>query len=88
MKILHKIKTADCEIYVVLNLFFKKWYTFIALNCFFSQNTCSKLIVIKMIYPRKFFFCFKLRLTKCIHWSMAQLFQQLRGTLELQEILI
>lgn len=54
MKILHKIKTADCEIYVVLNLFFKKWYTFIALNCFFfpkhlqqtysDQNDISKKI--------------------------------------------
>lgn len=43
MKILHKIKTADCEIYVVLNLFFKKWYTFIALNCFFPKTPAANL---------------------------------------------
>lgn len=43
MKILHKIKTVDCEIYVVLNFFSKKWYTFIALNCFFPQTPAANL---------------------------------------------
>lgn len=86
MKILHKIKTVDCEIYVVLNFFSKKWYTFIALNCFFPKHLQQTYSDQTDIFKK--FFCFKLRLTKCIHWSMAQLFQQLCATLQLQEILI